>query len=425
MNSNKDTEELEKDLQEQYAMLENEVQEDKKKKRFLLLMIFFLSLFLIMVGTTFSYFRIYEGAKKDCNLEELNIDGIPGFEFSPDVYTYVIKVPAGTKSIDFNYSIGCKNSEIIIEGNKDFKPGENIVKIKVIDSDGNEKEYIIYVIVEETETPADFGLKSLAVSNHQLDKAFKTGVYSYVVRNISPNEDSLNVDFKLLENTTVSEIRLNGSKVTRPITKIDDLNRIFFNVKSELLEGTNKLEIKVKDNNGNEKTYVVYLVVESSTNNNDNNDKKDDDKKDDNKDPKKDEEDIQVDVVQINVDYFGNDTAQIVSSEIVPGWKSANKQHIRITNPSNYNVKVKINWVDVSNNFTNTDDLLYRIYKDSSLVKSGTLPTADGLLIDNILVNANTVNDYFIEYEYKYRDEDQNIDQGKEFKASFSTSIQQ
>ena len=56
-----DNEELKKDLEEQYSMLETEIEEDKKKKRYLVVFIFFLVMFLLMFGTTFSYFKIYNG----------------------------------------------------------------------------------------------------------------------------------------------------------------------------------------------------------------------------------------------------------------------------------------------------------------------------------------------------------------------------
>ena len=259
MDDNKNNEELEKDLKEQYAMLENEVQEDKKKKRFILVLVLFLSLFLIMFGTTFSYFRIFNGQgspKEVYSIKDLYIEGYESaFDFDPNVYSYVVRVAAGTTSIDFKYNLNCQKCRVIIEGNENLKPGENIVRIKFIDPDGNETEYIVYVIVGEPVNSDVYGLSSLSVSNHLLDKAFDSAKTFYIVHNISSNEDLINVNFGLLPDTTLTGLRLNGVPVTRQVTKKGDLNSIYFDVQTELATGANKLEIITKDKNGNTKIY--------------------------------------------------------------------------------------------------------------------------------------------------------------------------
>ena len=406
-------EELEKDLKEQYAMLESEMQEDKKNKRFLLLLVAFLSLFLIMFGTTFSYFRIFRGEgspTESYSIKDLYIDGHESdFKFDPNVYYYVLRVEEGTTSVDIKYSFNCQKCRVVIEGNENLKPGENVVKVTFIDPYGNETEYIIYVIVGEPVDSSTFGLESLSASNHSLDKAFDTAKTLYIVHNISSNEDVVNVDFKLLPNTTLVGLKLNGSPVTRPVIDYGDYSRIYFNVQSELAKGANKLEIVTKDANGNTKTYIVYLVVEEPT----------------------------VDVVQIGVEYFENVNGKLNITGITPGWKSPSKQHIRITNGSNYDVAVRLDWTEVSNNFTNKDDLVYTLYKGNTVVKTGVMPSEDTVILPSMEISANSVSDYYIEYDFKYKEptegytpgdpedpNNQNIDQGKEFYGVLKVSLQ-
>ena len=413
MDNNKDNEELEKDLKEQYAMLENEVQEDKKKKRFIIILVSFLTLFLIMFGTTFSYFKIFKGSeepKNEYNIKDLYIEGYrPEFEFSEDVYNYVVRVDAGTTRVDINYSLNCTGCRLIIEGNENLKPGENIIRITFIDPDGNEKEYIIFVLVGQTEDNGDLGLKSLAVSNHELDKDFYTNKTDYIVHNISKNESIVNVEFELLDNTTLYGLKLNGSTITRSITKKGNINNIYFNVQTELMPGANKLEIITRDTNGNTKTYVVYLVVE----------------------------DMVIDVVQIGVEYFGNTRGRQFLSEISPGWVSDSRQHVRIINTSNYNVLVKIEWTQVKNEFTNKQDLVYRLYKNDNLLKEQEMPSEDEVIISEVPIKANSINDYYLEYEYKYKaptegytigdptdPNNQNVDQGKTFTGVLNVALQ-
>ena len=410
---NNSNEELEKDLKEQYAMLENEVQEDKKKKRFVIILVAFLSLFLIMFGTTFSYFRIFQGSgvsEDDYNIKELYIDGYrTEFEFSQDVYNYVVRVEPGTTRLDLSYKFDCKGCRVIIEGNENLKPGENIVRIRFIDPNGKEKEYLIYVLVGQTEDNGDLGLKSLAVSNHELDKDFYTNKTNYIVHNISRNESIVNINFELLDNTKLYGLVLNGTPITRSVTKKGNINTIYFNVQTELIPGANKLEIITKDADGNTKTYVVYLVVE----------------------------DMIVDVVQIGVDYYGDTKGRVILSEITPGWKSELRNHIRITNTSNYDVTVKIEWTEVSNSFVNKQDLVYNIYKGDDFIKQEALPSTDEIILSEVLIKANSVNDYYLDYEYKYKSptdgythgdsndpNNQNEDQGKEFSGVLSVSLQ-
>lgn len=393
--------ELKKDLEEQYAMLEEEIQEDKKKKRYLLIFIFFLSMFLIIFGTTFSYYRLYEkiiNEEKESIIKDLYIEGYEdAFEFDPSIYKYVLYVSNGTTSVNIKYVLGNLKYQVEIIGNDNLKPGVNEVQIIIKDEEGNEIKYTIDVIVaeEETKKDTDLFLKNLSVSNHQLSEPFETTKSIYVVDGIRKYEDKIIIGFELLDNSNKVMLKINGAEITRNPIFEDNQYKVNLFVDTELVLGTNKFEIIISDNDGNEKKYILYLIVSSTE---------------------------EQRVVEIAVDY-GNDNGNYVVSNIIPGWESLEKQHLTITNNSNYNTNIDINWNNVINSFVNVEDLEFLLYKENKLIKTGKLPTKDGKLISNLEVEANSKTNYYISYKYIYSDEDQNIDQGKSFSTTISITL--
>lgn len=392
--------ELKKDLEEQYAMLEEEIQEDKKKKRYLLIFIFFLSMFLIIFGTTFSYYKLYEGnnIKEDESIiKNLYAEGYEDvFKFDPNVYKYYMTVKGDVTSLNIKYVLGNPKYTVDVIGNDELKPGVNEIKIIAKDEDGNEIEYIIYVTVEEIKEDNDLGLKNLSVTNHNLDKPFISNNTIYTVNDIKDTEDTVVVSFELKDNSNDVELKLNGADVTRnPIFNRNKYS-IGFNVDTELTLGANKLEIIIKDKDGNENIYYLFLIVNKT------------------------EEDQKV--IEISVDY-GNDNGNYVIANIIPGWQSSEKQHIVITNNSNYNTNVDISFTEVTNNFVNTADLEYSLYKNNKIIKTGKLPVKDIMMIGNVEIPANSKNEYFISYRYIYSEKDQNIDQGKTFSSKIKVTL--
>lgn len=398
--------ELQKDLEEQYAILEEEIQEDKKKKRYLIVFIIFLGMFLMIFGTTFSYFRLYNDTneKEFKNmLEDLYVEGYEdAFDFEPDVKGYSLRVKKGTTSVNLKYVLGCQNCKVDIFGADNLKEGLNEVVVKVSDNI-NEETYIIYVevekVVEEPKNPVVeeqvVGLKNIAVSDHELDPRFEINKTIYTVDGIKSNEDSIIVTVELLNTTDKIEYKLNGAKVTRLPNYNGNLVDIKFNVSSELVLGANNLEIKVTDAKGNEKIYNLILNVD---------------------------EVVEEQIVEITVSY-GNSDGSYIMSNIIPGWVSSEKQHINIKNGSNYDTNIDIKWTDVMNDFTNTKDLVYTLYKENTVIKSGTLPVKEELIISNLKIDANSNTNYYISYKYLYSENDQNIDQGKTFSGKIKVQL--
>lgn len=83
---------------------------------------------------------------KDAELESLEVfPGTLSPEFSSDVYSY--KVAVGSEETDLVLSAIPSDSDsvVTVEGNENFKAGENIVTITVTSLSGVEKQYKIYV----------------------------------------------------------------------------------------------------------------------------------------------------------------------------------------------------------------------------------------------------------------------------------------
>lgn len=408
-----DNEELKKDLEEQYAMLETEIEEDKKKKRYLVVFIFFLVMFLLMFGTTFSYFKIYNGREevKEVLVKDLYInEKKDAFDFDENIKKYVVSMPYGTEKVTFGYKI-CENCTIDITGNEALKTGSNEIKIKIVNKDTKiEDDYIIYVIVENKEENdnsnnsndnnddmnKDLRLKYLELTNHTFLREFSPNSNYYITNDIFDNEDSLKVKFTLFDESNTFKLKLNGVDVERETTKEDDKNVLYLNIKTELTLGSNKLEIIVCDGKDKTSTYEVYLYVKHYN----------------------DEKVINLEVEPIN----GDGTFSF--SNVIPGWESDGMQGIKITNKSNYDAYINLKWTEVLNEFNNKNDLSYEIKFNNKIIKSGYLPDEESFIIKNLVIKANSSNIYYFKYKYQYTDNDQNVDQGKAFKTRIQVSLQ-
>ena len=417
-----DNEELKKDLEEQYAMLETEIEEDKKKKRYLVVFIFFLVMFLLMFGTTFSYFKIYNGREevKEVLVKDLYInEKKDAFDFDESIKSYVVSMPYGTSKVTFGYKI-CENCTIDITGNENLKTGSNEIKIKIINKDTKiEDDYIIYIIVENKEDNSSSNNPgNTKPSPNPEDNTPNNSNDNNSGNNDDSNENSNNDDknngndseeinkdlrLKYLEVTNHTflsntfKLKLNGVDVERKTTKENDKNVLDLNVKTELILGANKLEIIVCDEKGNTNTYEIYLNVKHYND---------------------DEKVINLEIEPIN----GDGTFSF--SNVIPGWESDGMQGIKITNKSNYDAYINLKWTEVVNEFNKKNDLSYEIKFNNKIIKSGYLPDNEAFIIKNLAVKANSSNTYYFKYKYQYTDSDQNIDQGKTFKTRIQVSLQ-
>ncbi len=90
---------------------------------------------------------------KSLELNNIGIALSPEFDSKNNKYT--VKIDDTITKIDFKYELMDPLAEVTIEGNEDFKYGENLVTIKVVSSDQETEEtYEITVIKEEEESTA-------------------------------------------------------------------------------------------------------------------------------------------------------------------------------------------------------------------------------------------------------------------------------
>lgn len=161
-------------------------------------------------------------------------DLTPGFE--ADITQYSLAVPNGITSLDIT-ALGIDGSEIIISGDKNFKVGENTVKITVKQSGKDDGEYIIKVTRAAAQTSVDSAkLQAITLSKGELSPAFKPEVLTYVV-------------YLPYETTKISIGTLAGEGVTVTGAKT-----------YTLVPGENIIQIISKSVEGTA-TYTIYAYV--------------------------------------------------------------------------------------------------------------------------------------------------------------------
>lgn len=158
-------------------------------------------------------------------------------------------------SNNYNYSITSNTKEITINANseqgysisgdigkKSLKYGDNKFSISVTSPSGDKKTYTLNINFPDTRSKVNT-LKDLSISDGEID--FKSDTTNY---NISVN---YNVD-KIAINSTLTDSK--SSYITDFGNRTVDLN-----------VGSNEVLIKVKAENGDEKTYTLNITREENT----------------------------------------------------------------------------------------------------------------------------------------------------------------
>ena len=84
----------------------------------------------------------------DCKILDLKVKGYK-IDFDSDTYEYHIKVGNKVKSLDIEVILSDDNATYVINGNDDFKEGENVVTVVVTAEDGSTKTYTLIVDKEK------------------------------------------------------------------------------------------------------------------------------------------------------------------------------------------------------------------------------------------------------------------------------------
>lgn len=167
------------------------------------------------------------------NALTVNVEGLTP-SFNKDKTSYRLDVDNSVKKLIMTLSLRDNNATYKITGNKDFKLGENIVKIKVTaENRTTTKTYTIKV----NKTP-DLTLSSLTVSNAELMKEFDPNVLEYKLKDIT--EDVKKLDINAATTSDAATVKIAGN--------------------DSLVAGENIIKIVVSDESG-KYTRVYTLIV--------------------------------------------------------------------------------------------------------------------------------------------------------------------
>lgn len=138
----------------------------------------------------------------------VNVEGLSP-KFDKDKTSYTLKVGSDVEKLRLGISLDDSRATYRVTGNKNFKTGENTVKIIVTAEDA--KTTKTYKIVVDKEP--DLTLESLSIENGELTKEFDAGVLEYTLKDIDENVQSLKINAVAKSEESIVAIEGNESLV--------------------------------------------------------------------------------------------------------------------------------------------------------------------------------------------------------------------
>lgn len=135
----------------------------------------------------------------------VNVEGLNP-SFNKDKTNYKLEVGTDVSKLNMTISLDDNKATYRITGNKDFKDGENIVKIIVTAENKTTKTYKITV----TKT-TDLRLNTLVLANATLINEFDSDVYEYNLRDIESNINKLDINAIPINSNAIVKIAGNDS----------------------------------------------------------------------------------------------------------------------------------------------------------------------------------------------------------------------
>lgn len=374
-----------KNLQEQYALLEKERKEDRRKT-IVIIILCILIILVTLLGLYFAYSSMDRDGtcKTNCKVTatdgkeyilniDYNNDGVPHFNLDtnndgiPD--TNLINQDRNNDgkcdlncdtdgdgkpdtNIDFDND---KIADINIDTTGDGKADTNV------DSTGDGK--CDTNCVDNFESNAN--LKSLSVDGYTLSPLF--------------NENT--TEYSISVKSTVEKVNVSAEAVN-PKSSITGLGEV------SLVSGNNRVSIVVVAQDGSVKTYHLNIlkssnpvVVEDGNGSYD------------------------INTIENNV-FLVSYTKDLNVENIIPGWYGS--QTFTVTNKSDATIVYDIHLIDVENTFKN-NDFKYELVKDSNvLVEKTDALTSDGAIYSKLVLAPGESADFAINYEFVERGQDQN-----------------
>ena len=125
--------------------------------------------------------------------------------------------------------------------------------------------------------------------------------------------------------------------------------------------------------------------------------------------------------IVLGKNFFIEDIIVLNAKDVGPGWSG--EQIFKIKNDSSDTVRYTLNWKNVINTFTETNNLDYTLTRNGQKVGISRAPYIESPLIENELINPHSENTYVIKYEFKETYQDQNLDQGKIFSTNLEIVV--
>lgn len=130
--------------------------------------------------------------------------------FDKGIFEYYLTVDNNTNSLDLTAVPENENSKIEINGNQNFKQGNNVVEIKVISPNGTSNSYKIYVTKTNDIEKANTNLETLAIENVLLYPYFDTTITKY---NVSVDNDVEKLNILAVPENINAKVSIEGNDV--------------------------------------------------------------------------------------------------------------------------------------------------------------------------------------------------------------------
>lgn len=114
-----------------------------------------------------------------------------------------------------------------------------------------------------------------------------------------------------------------------------------------------------------------------------------------------------------------------VNTYITPSWTG--KKDFTIKNQTSDTITYSIKWIDVTNTYTEKNNLYFGLRRNYNLVldiNENRLPYTDKYLIENVEIKPNQTHEYDLSFLFKETNENQDIDKGKIFYAKLKIEAQ-
>ena len=124
-----------------------------------------------------------------------------------------------------------------------------------------------------------------------------------------------------------------------------------------------------------------------------------------------------LDIIEKNEsDFYILNPVDIYSENIEPGW--SDNYVLEIRNTSNHAVKYKIYWKNVTNEFTDANNLVYNLTRNGTkYILDSKAPRTTVVLKDQLILKDNAAIKYVLDINFIETNVNQNIDSGKNFKG--------